>query len=122
MSDFLVSIIETIADAAANAKARRAESLAAMRPAQAPQALVQRVTAAPGPQPEPVEIAAGPRPARAPVPERSIAAPPPASDRGLSLLRMFAGPDDLVRTVVAAEVIGPPAALRRQNLWDTPGV
>jgi len=46
------------------------------------------------------------------------AAPPPR----LNLHSMIAGPEGLIRTIVAAEIVGPALALRRDNLWDNPRV
>jgi hypothetical protein len=119
MSDILVSIIESIADAAATAKARRAEAAA---PA-APRYLVRRFTAAQQQAPA-ASVPAAPPPAPPiaaelrPVP---VAAVPPSQER-VSVRKLFASPDSLIRTVVAAEILGPPIALRRQNLWDSPSV
>jgi len=115
VSDVLLSIIESIADAAAAAKARRVV-------APAPRNLVRRFTAAPAPQsvqpPAPV-----PPNARRPVvsePAKPLATAPAPH---VSLARLFAGPESVVRAVVAAEVLGPPVGLRpRQNLWEPPGV
>ena len=118
MSDILVSIIESVADAAAAARARRGEVVAKAPPA--PAYLVQRFTQdEPRPQaPAPVS-AAIPEPVVTPRPVAAEAAP---AARHIALRRLFADPQSLIRTVVAAEILGPPVALRRQNLWDSPSV
>ncbi|MGH7715691.1 MAG: hypothetical protein ACREML_06790 [Vulcanimicrobiaceae bacterium] len=121
MSDILVSIIENIADAAATARARRAEAISAMRaPAPVLQSLAQRFTQTAAEQPE----YAQPEPAPPPPPEpvAMLLGPITSPTRRLSVHRLFAGPESLIRTVVAAEILGPPLALRRQNLWDSPSV
>jgi len=105
VSDFIVSILETVADAAAAAKARRDA-------AQGQPAPPRRFERAP-PPPEPLVQAAPP--SQPPVPAA-------LEPRSLEIRRLFAGPESLVRTVVAAEILGPPLALRRQNFWDPPGV
>lgn len=123
MSDILVSIIESIADAAATAKARRAEALAAMRPAApVPRALVRRFMQAPVPQQEREMEPMPADPAPPPAEPLVLLAPAHPPARHLSIRSLFAGPDSLIRTVVAAEILGPPLAMRRQNLWDSPGV
>ncbi|HEY1727794.1 MAG TPA: hypothetical protein VGG22_05460 [Candidatus Baltobacteraceae bacterium] len=110
MSDILVSIIESIADAAAAARARRGEEAAVL-----PSALPSR-QAPPAAQAAPV----------IPVIHRAKprVEPPPVqpAERRIEPRRLFADPQSLIRTVVATEILGPPLALRRQNLWDPPGV
>ena len=111
MSDILVSINESVADAASAARARRAESLPG-----APAGGEQPRSA---PQVRPVVTpAAVPR---APKPRAEVPAPSPP-ERRIEPRRLFADSQSLIRTVVASEVLGPPLALRRQNLWDPPGV
>jgi hypothetical protein len=112
MSDILVSIIESVADAAAAARARRSA------PAPAPAYLVERFTQDQPPQPAPPPAA---KPAPAPV-AKPRPAPQIAPAGQIALRRLFADPQSLIRTVLAAEILGPPIALRRQNPWDNPGV
>ena len=112
-----MTIIESVADAAAAAKARRAES-AAKTPS-APAYLVRRFTKAQPTQPQ----AAAPAPVKpAPVvaPRPAVAEAPPAPR--IALPRLIDGPDSLISLVLSAEILGPPIALRQQNPWDTPGV
>jgi hypothetical protein len=115
VSDILVSIIESVVDAAASAKARRAELLSKAGPA--PAYLVKRFT-----QDQPPQQAPAPPPKPAPVATPSPVVPEPAPGRHIALRRLFAGPDSLIRFVLGAEILGPPIALRQQNPWDTPGV
>lgn len=109
MSDILVSIIESVAEAAANARARRGEAPAprvAFAPPQAP---------APAPAPAVVvRKSHKPKPA-APTPADPFA---PSGERRIEPKLLFADPQSLIRTVVATEILGPPLALRRQNLWE----
>ena len=109
MSDILVSIIESVADAAA-ARVRRS--------APVPASLVQRFT-----EDQPTKPAAPPPARKAPPTTTSRAAVSPTEPAPpISLGRLFADPQSLIRTVLASEILGPPIALRRQNPWDTPGV
>ena len=117
MSDILVSIIESVADAAAAAKARRDAAQAQSSPPAVPQSIVRRFQEDAPPQP--IEAAS------APMEQIAVAQPSPgdaAQPRRTALRRMFATPQRLVSTVIASEILGPPLALRRHNLWDPPGV
>jgi hypothetical protein len=116
VSDILVSIIESIADAAATAKARRVVP-------PAPRSLVRRFTAAPAPQSVAPPVVAPPSAARLPASEPVSPPRVPAAAPRVSLAGLFSGEASILRAVVAAEVLSPPVGLRaRQNLWDPPGV
>lgn len=115
MSDLLASIIESIAGSLAAARDRQIAQAQAAAPAQRPAPAAARAKPSVpmgriAPQPAAAARTAGPA---------ATQTPPP---RALDVGAMFATSDRLLQTVIAAEILGPPAAMRRQNLWDVPGV
>jgi hypothetical protein len=121
MSDALVSIIESLAGAAAAAAERRQSKVIRGKPALA----VQPWQAPPGypPAPPVVEVA-GSVPAAAVASRLQPVTPPVESQPAarLNVRGLIGGEDSLIRSIIAAEIIGPPIALRRHNPWDGPSV
>ena len=79
-----------------------------VQPAQQPAAQTQPAPAAPKPPPVRVQTPAAAPAAHAAAPVRAT---------GL-LQGMFEDGNSLLRAVIAAEVLGPPAALREPGLWN----
>jgi len=117
MSDLIVSIVESLAGAAATAAERRRGRDVATAPPPSrsqPQPLNVVVPAAGATIPEPGRVAAASAVARPPKPAL------PA--RRLDVRQLIDSPQSLLRSVIAGEILGAPLALRRQNLWDDPSV
>lgn len=116
MSDLLVSLAESLAGAAAAAAERRRARVATPTPSR------------PQPQPRKVVVPAvgafvpeGPGRDAAAV---AVARPrePAPTARRLDVRQLIDSPQSLLRSVVAGEILGRPAALRSHNLWDGPSV
>ena len=121
MSDLIVSIIESLAGAAAAAAEwRRTAGTNILRAPDAPryQAWHPREIRPPGPVVEPVSKAVTQTAPLEPVPE--VAAP--AAALAFEPRSLIAGPHNLLRTILSAEIIGLPIALRRHNPWDDSSV
>jgi hypothetical protein len=120
VSDLLGSIAEGLAGAAAAAVERRRLSARAVPwrlPAQKPTVVA---TQAPQPATDVDQVAA----VIAPDEPRSMSLgePPAEPPARLDVRQLLDGPRNLVRTIVTTEVLSPPLALRRHNLWDGPSV
>lgn len=118
MSDLLLSLVESIAGAVASARERQAAQAQGAAPRPPPSA----APPAPARAVPMGRVAPTAAPAAAPRPSAPALAPEGAPGRPLDVGAMFATSDRLVQTVVASEILGPPLAMRRQNLWDAPGV
>lgn len=117
MSDILASIIEGAVEAAAAANERRRGG------AKSGRRFPQPVAVAPVRAGEPAQTASPPPAPRRPgAPAKAAAAPPEPAAGGVDVRSFLRTPQSLIRTVLAGEILGPPIALRRQNLWDGPRV
>jgi len=116
VSDFLLSLLSDAAESAAQGVARRLTA-AAQPPAQAkPASASPRGAPAKKPAAEAVAVVVAP----VATPRQQPAAT--AGARGNLAARMFGSRQGLLQTLVASEVLGPPVALRRDNLWSERGV
>jgi hypothetical protein len=92
------------------------EALAALSE-RAQQKLVEAT--APPPQPQKRSIPTVTRKAPQPPPPAHAPQPPPkAPERTGALQALFEDGNSLLRAIVAAEVLGPPAALREHTRWN----
>ncbi|MBV8152147.1 MAG: hypothetical protein JOY59_11355 [Candidatus Eremiobacteraeota bacterium] len=117
MSDLLVSLVESIAGALANAAENRRSANAPERP---PAPMPPR-TFRPAAPPAPRVTAPAVRPAPAPVMTPAaevIHAHAPAVD----VTAIFSHADRLLEALVISELLAPPIALRRDNRWGPPRV
>lgn len=127
MSDFITSLLANAAESAIEAAAARRRGPAVPKPSSIRKGSPARPWRPPElaptivPAPAPAAQAEGSA-RKAAVPRGTVVAPAapanasPASRAGLAR-RLFSGTDGLLRTVIAAEILGPPVALR-DNPFD----
>ena len=114
MSDFIVSLLADMAEGAITGAAKRRPRPVHAQPWSPPEIAPPAAAPQPAPEPQRPVRAAPPSPAAKP-------APVPSPDR-LGIRRLFASRTDILHTVIAAEVLAPPPALRDDNLLRRPGV
>lgn len=118
MSDIFASIIESAVEAAASAAERRRSGAPPARRLPQPASARRVEVALPADSPPAPHAAPAAQAVKAP----PLPPPPAPPERWLRMRGLLGSPDSLIRTVLAGEILGPPIALRRHNLWEGPGV
>ena len=113
-------LIGAIGSLASNARKAAATRGPAAQPVVPPRAQPVNVTLFPPPRPAPPIVVSRPRPvaAQTPPPASPPVPPPHPVPHGTSAFRGMFERGNLVRAVVAAEVLGPPKALQEQSIWS----